>query len=107
MKRLLAFFLAICLCLTGVITAAPQASAEMTLGDPGQENSWRYSDGDLLPADELESGIMPMAAYPSDKTAFGIDVSEHQGQIDWDTVASQIDFAIIRCGCERRTFLPP
>ena len=98
MKRLLAFFLAICLCLTGVITAAPQASAEMTLGDPGQENSWRYSDGDLLPADELESGIMPMAAYPSDKTAFGIDVSEHQGQIDWDTVASQIDFAIIRCG---------
>lgn len=31
-------------------------------------------------------------------TAFGIDVSHHQGTIDWDTVVGQIDFAIIRCG---------
>lgn len=29
---------------------------------------------------------------------FGIDVSEHQGNIDWDTVKSQIDFAILRIG---------
>ena len=99
MKRLLAFFLAICLCLSGVITAAPQASAEMTLGDSGQENSWRYSDGELLPADELESGVMPMAAYPSQATATGIDVSVHQGKIDWTSVkADGIAFAIIRCG---------
>ena len=32
------------------------------------------------------------------KVYFGIDVSHHQGAIDWDTVAGQIDFAIIRCG---------
>lgn len=31
-------------------------------------------------------------------TAHGIDVSHHQGVIDWDTVAKHIDFAIIRCG---------
>ena len=31
-------------------------------------------------------------------TARGIDVSHHQGVIDWETVAPQIDFAIIRCG---------
>ena len=31
-------------------------------------------------------------------TAYGIDVSHHQGVIDWDTVADHIDFAIIRCG---------
>ncbi|MBP3412811.1 MAG: S-layer homology domain-containing protein [Oscillospiraceae bacterium] len=31
-------------------------------------------------------------------TAYGIDVSHHQGEIDWDTVATQIDFAILRCG---------
>lgn len=31
-------------------------------------------------------------------TAYGIDVSHHQGVIDWDTVATQIDFAILRCG---------
>lgn len=28
----------------------------------------------------------------------GIDVSEHQGSINWETVASQIDFAIVRLG---------
>ena len=31
-------------------------------------------------------------------TAQGIDVSHHQGQIDWDTVAKHIDFAILRVG---------
>ena len=31
-------------------------------------------------------------------TAHGIDVSKYQGNIDWDTVANSIDFAIIRCG---------
>lgn len=29
---------------------------------------------------------------------FGIDVSSHQGQIDWDEVSKHIDYAIIRCG---------
>lgn len=29
---------------------------------------------------------------------FGIDVSQHQGKIDWDKVKSQIDFAILRLG---------
>ena len=28
----------------------------------------------------------------------GFDVSAHQGNINWTTVKSQIDFAIIRCG---------
>ncbi len=29
---------------------------------------------------------------------FGIDVSQHQGKINWDEVKSQIDFAILRLG---------
>ena len=29
---------------------------------------------------------------------FGIDVSQHQGEINWDKVKSQIDFAILRLG---------
>lgn len=29
---------------------------------------------------------------------YGIDVSEHQGEIDWDKVKNQIDFAILRLG---------
>ncbi len=32
------------------------------------------------------------------KKRVGIDVSEHQGMIDWQTVAGEIDFAIIRLG---------
>ncbi len=31
----------------------------------------------------------------------GIDVSAHQGTIDWDKVATQIEFAILRCGYGR------
>lgn len=31
-------------------------------------------------------------------TGVGIDVSKHQGSIDWDQAAGQIDFAILRCG---------
>ena len=35
--------------------------------------------------------------YPDAK--FGIDVSSHQGEIDWEKVkAAGVDFAIIRCG---------
>lgn len=30
--------------------------------------------------------------------SFGIDVSVHQGRIDWDTASEYIDFAILRCG---------
>ena len=38
-------------------------------------------------------------AYHADKTLEGIDVSEHQGVIDWEKVkADGVDFAIIRCG---------
>ena len=33
-----------------------------------------------------------------DEVHRGIDVSHHQGVIDWDTVAPCIDFAILRCG---------
>ena len=40
-----------------------------------------------------------MDALPDGATAQGIDVSEHQGRIDWDAVkASGIDFAILRVG---------
>lgn len=33
-----------------------------------------------------------------DAVRFGLDVSEHQGEIDWETAAAYIDFAILRCG---------
>ena len=79
--------------------------------DPAAENSWRYSDGQPV--------SMP-STYTDDPNAWekvdgqfvnsngevipgavmkGIDVSEHNGEIDWEKVKNDgIDFAIIRCG---------
>ena len=79
--------------------------------DPAAENSWRYSDGQPV--------SMP-STYADDPNAWekvdgqfvnsngevipgavmkGIDVSEHNGEIDWEKVKNDgIDFAIIRCG---------
>ena len=79
--------------------------------DPAAENSWRYSDGQPV--------SMP-STYADDPNAWekvdgqfvnsngevipgavmkGIDVSEHNGEIDWENVKNDgIDFAIIRCG---------
>ena len=67
------------------------------------ENSWRYENGQLVTEDvsSEEDGIalLSMDALPDGVTAQGIDVSEHQGRINWDAVkASGIDFAILRVG---------
>ena len=67
------------------------------------ENSWRYEDGQLVAEDASseEDGIalLSMDILPDGATAQGIDVSEHQGCIDWNAVkASGIDFAILRVG---------
>mgnify|MGYP001109873291 FL=1 len=67
------------------------------------ENSWRYEGGQLVSDDASseEDGIalLSMDTLPDGVTAQGIDVSEHQGRIDWDAVkASGIDFAILRVG---------
>lgn len=83
-------------------------------------NSWRYEDGAYIGADGQNAGIDLMAdsdgyvtwSKKSNGTivfsngintkgavGIGIDVSAHQGTINWSKVkASGIDFAIIRCG---------
>lgn len=76
------------------------------------ENSWRYSNGEL---DVIETAARSGYANAWNKEngryvnsrgevipgalKKGIDVSRHQGRIDWAKVkASGIEFAIIRCG---------
>lgn len=95
--------------------------------DPDAENSWRYSNGEIITSSEganpdtadLNSGIMPFAmvenpagykvfnwfdkfdnGYYTGTNAYkGIDVSYHNGNIDWAKVkASGVDYVIIRCG---------
>lgn len=82
-----------------VFVCPADAGAAQTL----VENSWRYEGGQLVSDDASseENGIalLSMDALPDGVTAQGIDVSEHQGRIDWDAVkASGIDFAILRVG---------
>ena len=63
-----------------------------------RENSWRYQDGELITSEEDEISLLS-EIYAPNATRKGIDVSEHNGTIDWDKVkAAGIDYAIIRCG---------
>lgn len=108
-----------------------QQAAEVT--DPSEENSWRFNNGDLLTSQEganpellsLNDAVSPMAAVTHPTGGYsvfnwfdtfsrghcsgvgaykGIDVSVHQGSIDWQEVKnSGVDFAIIRCGYVGKT----
>lgn len=60
-----------------------------------KENSFRYNDG--VPIESETSDISLFSV--NDDGLKGIDVSTHQGTIDWERVkADGIDFAVIRCG---------
>lgn len=79
--------------------------------DPAAENSWRYSNGNLISLPSTYTDY-PYAWEKVDgkfvnsngevipgAVKKGIDVSEHNGKIDWQKVKNDgIDFAIIRCG---------
>lgn len=50
------------------------------------------------------SGIIYLARMPrmydfGKEKSYGIDVSSHNGDIDWSKVANEVDFAFIRVGC--------
>ena len=61
-----------------------------------KENSFRYNDGVPI-ISESDSDISLTAV--NGEGLKGIDVSTHQGAIDWERVkADGIDFAVIRCG---------
>ncbi|MBN2938734.1 MAG: C39 family peptidase [Collinsella sp.] len=99
LKLLSAFLALMVLASISVVVFPEDAEAAQTL----VENSWRYEDGQLVaeeaPSEEDEIALLSMDTLSDGVTAQGIDVSEHQGRIDWDAVkASGIDFAILRVG---------
>ena len=76
-----------------------------------KENSWRYSDGELIIGNEpaaysLDAWTKVDGYFVNDVGEIipnavkkGVDVSHHQGEIDWEAVKnSDIEFVIIRCG---------
>ena len=71
------------------------------LEETGKENSWRYQNGERIDVNQPAtlSSLPDDVAVLSAGKYWGIDVSHHQGTIDWQTVKnSGIDFVIIRCG---------
>ncbi|MET3738791.1 glycoside hydrolase family 25 protein [Faecalicatena orotica] len=96
---------------SGIVTT----DGESSQGQQGiSENSWRYQNGELITGVQYRARTVPYpnawqkvngvymnsAGEPIDgAVSKGIDVSEHQGKIDWEKVkADGIDFAILRCG---------
>lgn len=78
-----------------------------------RSNSWRYKDGERIPLEEEINGqayFIPWSKVDGHfvnsrgeeipgVVAKGVDVSEHQGKIDWNKVKqTDVDYAIIRCG---------
>ena len=77
-------------------------------------NSWRYSNGEPIhqTANSTFSAIETLSTtyttWPilNNAVAYGIDVSHHQGYINWTKVqAAGVDYAIIRCGYTGNTSL--
>ena len=95
---------------TGITVSAKKNDKEAILP---VENSWRYQDGEWIHSEENNERSLPENAwekvdgnYINNKGEViegavkkGIDVSEHNGKIDWERVKkSGVEFAIIRCG---------
>lgn len=67
--------------------------------DSLEPNSWRYENGVLINAgsDDIDAQSLSDDALPNGAVARGIDVSNHQGTVDWNKVkAAGIDFAILK-----------
>ena len=98
MKKAIFLFLLFTLCLSLFrLPVFAQTSETAGSGEDGPANSWRYEDGEWI-ADPYAAAPLAEPSHP-DATLTGIDVSKHQGRIDWQKVKdSGIDFAILRCG---------
>ena len=69
--------------------------------DSLEPNSWRFENGVLIDSgyDDIDAQSLTDDPLPSGAVARGIDVSNHQGTIDWNKVkAAGVDFAILKVG---------
>lgn len=99
------------------VNASGDADFEFDQGSGSFASSWRFSEGRYVGSSDASNGVALYAAgsntwwkdgdayYGSNGTSvwgakgLGVDVSVHQGPIDWLRVKnSGVTFAIIRCG---------
>lgn len=109
MKKIPSVMLAFIIALTAVHTVFLERALAQSL--PKLENSWRYENGRPIqnnaPAllssepwsDQGGYFVNDVGQEIKGATRKGIDVSHHQGTIDWEKVKeTDVDFAILRCG---------
>lgn len=105
LKRYIAPVLALLLCLMAGCGGGSGEQADPYAGMVQVENGhggkmW-IRPYDSVPVNDISASDFVNGKYTGDKyrASYGIDVSEHQGEIDWQAVASDgVDFAIIRAG---------
>lgn len=69
--------------------------------DSLEPNSWRFENGVLIDSGngDIDAQSITDDSLPNGVVARGIDVSNHQGTVDWNKVkAAGIDFAILKVG---------
>jgi len=94
MKKVFKRFLAM------AAAAALAAGSFSTAAVPGQAET--VTEEDKAMGDSMKSEIKLYASStptkPSNTVATGVDISYHNGSIDFESLADDVDFVIIRCG---------
>ena len=95
--KILRLFVVSILLLLGAIFAYPTYVHASGFTESAEGSARVQDDVELRENDSVE--LFSMGGLPSGSTAQGIDVSSHNGTIDWDAVkASGVDYAILRIG---------
>ena len=76
-----------------------EESTESEPENGDRANSWRFKDGEPILSKLRASQYSTWPTNIPGTVGYGIDVSEHQGVIDWSKAkAAGVDYAIVRCG---------
>lgn len=100
-RKFISIFLLIIFILTFNTTIVSAETITNNTKKQGPANSWRYSNDNISTMMALQNYLMPSSSKrskPSNTTMKGIDVSEHNGNINWAKASKKIDYVILRVG---------
>ena len=100
-RKFISIFLLIIFILTINTTIVSAEIVTTNTEKQGPANSWRYSNDNISTMMTLQNYLIPSSSKsskPSNTTMKGIDISEHNGSINWAKASKKIDYAILRVG---------
>ena len=100
-RKFISIFLLIIFILTINTTIVSAEIVTTNTEKQGPANSWRYSNDNNSTMMTLQNYLIPSSSKsskPSNTTMKGIDISEHNGNINWAKASKKIDYAILRVG---------